>query len=86
MLTVKAPVTYTGNVFGFYTESADPKIAVHLMENGHVMFYYEDATRDFDQPFKRYPTFTVNVTDAKYVRLCFITYNLYPGATILQMA
>lgn len=66
MLTVRPSVTYSGNIFGFYAESADTKLAVHVMETGVVTLYYEDATRDFDQPFKHYPTFSINVTDGRY--------------------
>uniref|UniRef100_A0A915I834 Laminin G domain-containing protein n=1 Tax=Romanomermis culicivorax TaxID=13658 RepID=A0A915I834_ROMCU len=71
LLAFRASVTYTGNIFGFYAESSDPKIAVQLSETGSVTFYYEDGTRDFDQPFKYYPTFHLNVTDFRWHRLAF---------------
>lgn len=67
LTTFRSPATYSGNLFGFYSESADPKLAVQLTDNGHVVLFYEDGTRDFDQPFKRYPTFKFNATDNRYI-------------------
>lgn len=69
MVTFRSPVTYSGNLFGFYSESADPKMALQFNDHGQVIFFYEDGTRDYDQPFKRYPTFNFNATDGKYVNL-----------------
>lgn len=64
-LTFQSPVGYAGNLFGFYSESADAKLAVQLSKDEKVILYYEDGTRDMDQPIKRYPSFNINVTDGE---------------------
>lgn len=65
MLTSKCPKSYSGNVFGFYSDAEEAKLAVQIAKNNRVSLIYDDGSNE--SPIKRFPTFRFNAADDKYV-------------------